>query len=64
MHTLDGQPAYFDGTQVVFIGQRVGRKILLDSLDELRRQQKLSAKEDERNGTVGEVRYGYISFLK
>lgn len=58
MHTLDGQPAAFCGSQVCFIGRRgIGR--LCRTLDELREQQRKSEAYRRRNGFATRFEYGY-----
>lgn len=40
LHTIDQQPAFFDGTTICFVGRRPG--VLCLSLAQIRREQKLS----------------------
>jgi hypothetical protein len=57
MHTLDGHPAAYDGRQVHFMTH--GDALLVDSLKELRAQQKASALWRESKGYKDNFPYGY-----
>jgi len=58
LHTINGEPGHFQGGQVCF--SVVTRPIpLCDSLQEIRRQQKASAKYRTKNGWDNSSTLGY-----
>jgi hypothetical protein len=61
MHTLDGKPACMDrdGTQIVFARGRY-RARLVDSLREIRREQRQSVKWRMEQGFNIDFRHGYV----
>ena len=63
MHTLNGRPAYYDGTKIVFAmrGGYVRRgQWLCESLDEIRKQQRQSFRWRRDQGLDNRWDHGYV----
>lgn len=60
MHTLGGKPAYYDGDQIVYGLQSIGRTQLCKSLAELREQQDWSSVYRREHFHDTQNDYGYI----
>lgn len=60
MHTLDGKPAeYCDGV-VCFSSRRIK---LVDSLKQIRREQRKSMEWDAARNNAGVLTYGYVTVI-
>lgn len=60
MHTLNGEPAYFDGDQVVFATFYGKAAPLARSLNQIRAEQRKSGEWREMQGFKDHDRYGHL----
>ena len=63
MHTLDGSPAFFTGGQICFATNSPAapkHNILVESLQEIRVQQKASQKWRDSRGFENHFKHGYV----
>lgn len=58
MHTLNGQPAQFDGEQICFADKRIK---LADSSVQIRREEQLSRRWRLQNGYENEWKESYVT---
>ncbi len=65
MHLLDGEPAYFTGEQLCYLPtnskhnwQKKG--VLVETVDEIHRQQAASLEYREKNGFSNEAEQGWV----
>ena len=62
IHTLDGKPAYYDGTQIVFATKYGRAATTCYSLNEIRHQQAKSKEWRYKNGFKELWKLGYARF--
>jgi hypothetical protein len=62
LHTLDGKPATFDGFQICFASRYGKPNLMAESLDQIRREQKISIKNRQERGYSDDFKYGYLRY--
>lgn len=64
MHTIEGQPGFFDGEQVCFMcpcsQRRRDVNLVCTSLEQIRREQAASTEYRERHKFGNDTTYGYV----